>query len=755
MTAPTHSLSPSPSTSPKGVDQLARVAGKPSFEQHPAPGATPLEIAEHTKNGANGAKPNFETSVTPQEEAATAAFSLVDQGFLNARAGGPLDPPAPTLVAPMEIFNGANGANGAKTVPETGLMVIDGPVSDQESTTGFYTLNSTSEEVEQAHDFTARQVAAMTDAQKEHARNKGRCFSLMQYRVHKETGEVMLTQEQIDNGLAALEEQGLLDRYAVIFHDKDVEGGHRWHLGTTPTTPPKPLHMHAAVLLKDGRMRVGQIARLFDLPPSRVEVGGDKRRGRWAAEQGFFDLCQYLVHENAQNQGRRANGAPYDFPYQRSEVKANFDFSEFLDGGLPGGGNSKKETLAERRRALRRMVGQEGMTLEEAESVDFDAFADDLPRLEKLRDRYLERRPSGVGSVYSKASVLITGASRQGKDVLGNLVSELAQHIASQAGQEWRMVRPSGENAAEDVGDAQIAHHEDVRGTFMRSYDGTLRYLDPHHSTRQEARFRNRPATDPRLITMTSSCTPTELAYTLKRRKSSDELARLHAEEARNANGHGVIPLNVDEFFYRLGFLVTVHRQQPFSFHDPIDKVMEQMVVAVYRVERTETMRQEAVVTRDGVPIGAIKSARREDLVAVIKGAQRAASFIVMELLRTHSPDVVAALPEVFAQWQTNEVPQLAMTPEQTGHEYEQRMLALVPGSLRQLGQPYGYPFEDAPIDIVRRHMAEKHLHGTATPYPADLFWYGEVGHRVYCRGEDGNDCGVICEVKQPQSVSI
>ena len=29
MTAPTHSLSPSPSTSPKGVDRLASVAGKP------------------------------------------------------------------------------------------------------------------------------------------------------------------------------------------------------------------------------------------------------------------------------------------------------------------------------------------------------------------------------------------------------------------------------------------------------------------------------------------------------------------------------------------------------------------------------------------------------------------------------------------------------------------------------------------------------------------------------------------------------
>ena len=179
------------------------------------------------------------------------------------------------------------------------------------------------------------------------------------------------------------------------------------------------------------------------------------------------------------------------------------------------------------------------------------------------------------------------------------------------------------------------------------------------------------------------------------------------------------------------------------------------MVVAVYRVERTETTRQETVITRDGVPIGAIKTARREDLIAVIKGAQRAAQFIVMELLRTHSPDVVAAIPEVFAQWQAQEVPQLTMTPEQTGHDYEQRMLALVPATLRQLGRPYGGPFEDAPIDTARQHMAEKHLHGTATPYPADLFWYGEVKNFVYCRGEDGNDCGVICEVKQPQSVSI
>ena len=717
MTAPTHSLSPSPSTSPKGVDQLARVAGKPSFEQHPAPGATPLEIAEHTKNGANGAKPNFETSVTPQEEAATAAFSLVDQGFLNTRAGGPLDPPAPTLVAPMEIFNGANGANGAKTDPETGLMVIDEPVSDHESTTGFYTLNSTSEEVEQAHDFTARQVAAMTDPQKEHARNKGRCFSLMQYRVHKETGEVMLTQEQIDNGLAVLEEQGLLDRYAVIFHDKDVEGGHRWHLGT-PTAPPKPLHMHAAVLLKDGRMRVGQIARLFDLPPSRVEVGGDKRRGRWAAEQGFFDLCQYLVHENAQNQGRRAKGDPYDFPYPRSEVKANFDFSEFLDGGLPGGGNPKKETMAERRRALRRLVGQEGMTLEEAEAADFDAFADDLPRLEKLRNRFLENRETGVGSVFTKASVLLTGPTRAGKDVLGGLITKLVVKIAAQAGQTWHRVEPSSEHAPEDIGAAEVVWHQDIRYRFTRSFDDALRYLDPANSPKQAGRNTNRVATSPRLITMTSSCTPTELALTMKTRRDTETLALNMADTSPNRRQYP--PVNVDEFLYRLGFVVDVWRPEPRNPDDPIEVVKEQLIARIYKVRQKPTRRIEDVRTFDGVALGQIDTMHDLELVAMVKGASRAAAFIVMELLLTHSPDVVAAIPQVFEQWAVASQGMKALDADAV-RTYEERMVGEV-AALVWHQCPDGYYPPDERTGPVEEHFRTTHLVGGATPRPHTIF---------------------------------
>lgn len=707
MTAPTHSLSPSPSTSPKGVDQLAREAG-----------TLGSEIAEHTKNGANGANPDFETSAIPQNEAARAAFALVNQGFFNARAGDPLDSPAPTLVAPLEKINGANGANGAKNSPETGFVVNETPGKDQESTSSFYTLISTPEQAEAAHDFTARQVAAMTEVQKERARRKGRCFSLMQYRSHKETGEVMLTQEQLDAGLAALEEQGLLDRYAMIFHDKDVEDGHRWHLGTPPTIPPKPLHMHAAILLKDGRMRIGQLARLFDLPPSRVAIGGDKRRGRWAADQGFFDLCQYMVHEDKTNQLARDRGEPYDYPYPRSEVKSNFDFSEFLDGGLPGGGNPKKETMAERRRALRRLVGQEGMTLEEAEATDFDAFADDLPRLEKLRNRFLENRETGVGSVFTKASVLLTGPTRAGKDVLGGLITKLVVKIAAQAGQTWHPVEPSSEHAPEDIGAAEVVWHQDIRYRFTRSFDDALRYLDPANSPKQAGRNTNRVATSPRLITMTSSCTPTELALTMKTRRDTETLALNMADTSPNRRQYP--PVNVDEFLYRLGFVVDVWRPEPRNPDDPIEVVKEQLIARIYKVRQKPTRRIEDVRTFDGVALGQIDTMHDLELVAMVKGASRAAAFIVMELLLTHSPDVVAAIPQVFEQWAVASQEMKALDADAV-RTYEERMVDEV-AALVWHQCPDGYYPPDERTGPVEEHFRTTHLVGGATPRPHTIF---------------------------------
>lgn len=716
MSSPVTTSSPV-SEAPQGPT-LARAAGTPS-----------PEIAEHTLNGA---KTSFETVVTSSDATADAAFSLVRQGNLDARAGDPLDSPAHRPVASLEKSNEANEANKAKNSPETGLVVNETPVKDQEDAnapSSFYVLTSTPEEVEAASDFTARQVADMTELQRERARRKGRCFSLMQYRSHTETGEVMLTQEQLDAGLAALEEQGLLDRYAMIFHDKDVEGGHQWHLGTPPTNPPKPLHMHAAILLKDGQVRIGQIARLFDLPPSRVEIGGDKRRGRWASNQGFYDLCQYLVHENQTNQLARDKGEPYDYPYQRSEVRANFDFSAFLDGGLPGGGASTKgKTMAERRRHLRRLVGLEGKTLEEAEAADFDAFADDLPRLEKLRDRYLEQRETGVGTVFTKASVLLTGPTRAGKDVLGRLVTELAVKIAAQAGQTWHPVEPSSENAPEDIGAAEVVWHQDIRYRFTRSFDDALRYLDPANSPKQAGRNTNRVATSPRLITMTSSCTPTELALTMKTRRDTETLALNMADTSPNRRRYP--PVNVDEFLYRLGFVVDVWRPEPRNPDDPIEVVKEGLVARIYKVRQRPTRRIEDVRTFDGVALGQIDTMHDLELVAMVKGASRAAAFIVMELLLTHSPDVVAAIPQVFEQWAVASQ-EMRVLDADAVRTYEERMLGEV-AALVWHQCPDGYYPPDERTGPVKEHFRTTHFVGGATPRPHTIFTRF-FDNSVYC----------------------
>src|SRR5690625_7094178 len=60
--------------------------------------------------------------------------------------------------------------------------------------------------------------AAESTEQAQRARLQSRVFSVMQYREHPETGEVMLTQEQIDEGLAAMGDRYALHRWAYVWH---------------------------------------------------------------------------------------------------------------------------------------------------------------------------------------------------------------------------------------------------------------------------------------------------------------------------------------------------------------------------------------------------------------------------------------------------------------------------------------------------------------------------------------------------------
>jgi len=182
--------------------------------------------------------------------------------------------------------------------------------------------------------------------------------------------------------------------------------------------------------------------------------------------------------------------------YEDGEVRANFDLRSALEDHFAartrGGGGASGGSLADRKRKLRRLVRLEGMTLDEARELDFDAWADDLPRLRAMRDDYLAdpaHRPP-IGSVYTKGVVMICAASGHGKGVL---VDEIAAQIVALAqlagGRQWSVAMPAGRNAVEDVKDAEIVI------TTMRASGFYLRTTSSFGGSTPIARRRRRPAT--------------------------------------------------------------------------------------------------------------------------------------------------------------------------------------------------------------------------------------------------------------------
>src|SRR5690625_6457684 len=94
----------------------------------------------------------------------------------------------------------------------------------------------------------------------------------MQYREHPETGDVMLTQEQIDEGLAAMGDRYALHRWAYVWHpyDRLVEvdegtGEHRC-IGF------KGLHVHMVLWFDgDARPTIRTVSDAFSIPSARED----------------------------------------------------------------------------------------------------------------------------------------------------------------------------------------------------------------------------------------------------------------------------------------------------------------------------------------------------------------------------------------------------------------------------------------------------------------------------------------------------
>lgn len=205
---------------------------------------------------------------------------------------------------------------------------------------------------EAARAFFERMRASETEEQKKRALMTATVFSIMQYEKHADTGEVMITQEQIDDGLA----KGSIKKYAYAWHDLDrfdhQEAAYQQSAGRPVSVNDlKPRHIHI-VIGCDHDYSIRQISNWLEIPSARVDIpkelaqkeGRKPYEGRGAREKAFFDFCQYLTHEGSKQQAKQQ--------YSRDIVKANFDFSDELDAhmvgrapGSKGSGQKKLEGL--------------------------------------------------------------------------------------------------------------------------------------------------------------------------------------------------------------------------------------------------------------------------------------------------------------------------------------------------------------------------------------------------------------------------
>lgn len=342
--------------------------------------------------------------------------------------------------------------------------------------------------------------------------------------------------------------------------------------------------------------------------------------------------------------------------YEDGEVRANFDLRAALEEHFAartrnGSGGGSCGGLTDRKRNLRRLVRLEGMTLDEARDFDFDAWADDLPRLRAMRDDYLvdpANRPP-IGSVFTKGVVMICAASGHGKGVLADETATQIVKLALLGGSRpWSVAMPAGRNAVEDVKGAEIVIHDDARFWLLPTHDEFLRWLDPNRTTAAATRNANTPAPAPRAILLTTSNTLEEFALTVFTRKPSGDLA----QHARFERGWVVI----DELIRRIGWHVEIRtpdwvlgQEGRIGKPEFLALLRAEMIVSIHRMVVVSEQR-ERVYSRDGAYLGQASTTRRPELIAMLRGVEPAARFLAISLLSECSPDVWAAIPAEVAR---------------------------------------------------------------------------------------------------------
>ena len=201
---------------------------------------------------------------------------------------------------------------------------------------------------------------------------KWRIFNVMQYEKHPETGETLLTEEQIR---VALLSHRTVKRWAYICHDKDVYSALDEEQNSDHKAGEiKPRHWHI-VLECGSNVEIGVVARWLGVAENFVETA----KGAGA----FLDCVQYLTHEQEKQQllGKRL--------YADSEVKSNFEFRAELDKRAENRAKYNRDLNLKER--IRMEVLLNGMTLRQVIDKYPYEFQQDFAYLERCRIRYISK----------------------------------------------------------------------------------------------------------------------------------------------------------------------------------------------------------------------------------------------------------------------------------------------------------------------------------------------------------------------------
>lgn len=416
MTAPTHSLSPSPSTSPKGVDQLARVAGKPSHEN------------DYFSSSEANEKPGSEAiSEQPKKAVVSVVFDSSTPTFAsdsndNARDTGLVSRAVVPVVFGSEATendqNDSSSTTPATTPEALRLLALVGTDDDPYQDGGPWAY---------AND------------------PGGRVFMITQNLEHPATGQTLITTEQVEKALA---KKGV-KQYAWILHDKDTYTAAE--VAKNPALvqgSPKAPHVHV-VIQRSSFSTIAQVARAFGVPPQCVES---------KPPSSFLDLVEYLTHENSKQQ--QAGKHLYD----DSEVHASkgwdwrSDLEEHKEKRLEKG-LSKSLKRRKKEAALNITLGK--WDLEDVYSNDPELWSMDgvMKHLKALRADWLTRQtpPGQVLNFY------ISGEGGVGKDLLA---AALARSLNPEAKRPYFSL--GGENVSfEHYDGEEIIIWEDFRAYSM------------------------------------------------------------------------------------------------------------------------------------------------------------------------------------------------------------------------------------------------------------------------------------------------